>query len=94
MLLRAHGSQRCDASCSFSPLPCTPPTLPPRPAACAGAKTSFKLATGLTLADAAARDRARLPESFSDGVFCDEWAYRLEAAARTWQRPHAQDNLM
>lgn len=60
----------------------------------AGAKTSFKLATGISFADAMARDKARLPEQFADGFFCDEWAYRLEAAARTWQRPHAQDNLM
>jgi hypothetical protein len=60
----------------------------------AGAKTSFKLATGISFADAMARDKARLPEQFADAFFCDEWAYRLEAAARTWQRPHAQDNLM
>jgi phosphatidylinositol glycan class S len=60
----------------------------------AGAKTSFKLATGISFADAMARDKARLPEQFADAVFCDEWAFRLEAAARTWQRPHAQDNLM
>jgi len=70
----------------------------PRPvlisAAAAGAKTSFKAATGLTLADAAARDKSRLPEPFQEGMFCDEWSNRLQAAARTWQRPHAQDNLM
>jgi phosphatidylinositol glycan class S len=59
-----------------------------------GAKTSFKAATGLTLADAAARDKSRLPEPFQEGMFCDEWSNRLQAAARTWQRPHAQDNLM
>lgn len=59
-----------------------------------GAKTSFKLATGISFADAMARDKARLPEQFGEAFFCDEWAYRLEAAARTWQRPHAQDNLM
>ncbi|KAF8067372.1 Ferredoxin-1 [Scenedesmus sp. PABB004] len=60
----------------------------------AGAKTSFKLATGVSFGDASARDKARLPGEFADAVFCDEWAYRLNAAARTWQRPHAQDNLM
>lgn len=26
--------------------------------------------------------------------FCDNWGPRCEAAARTWTRPHAQDNLM
>jgi len=59
-----------------------------------GAKTSFKLATGLTLAEAVARDKAVLPDAFAEGVFCDNYSERLEAAARTWQRPHAQDNLM
>jgi phosphatidylinositol glycan class S len=75
--------QLITAACTLS---CKPPL--------AGAKTSFKLATGISFADAMARDKARLPEQFADAFFCDEWAYRLEAAARTWQRPHAQDNLM
>eukprot|EP00879_Flechtneria_rotunda_P017948 GHRR01018812.1.p1 GENE.GHRR01018812.1~~GHRR01018812.1.p1 ORF type:complete len:147 (+),score=75.85 GHRR01018812.1:148-588(+) len=59
-----------------------------------GAKTSFKIATGVTFADAMQRSKQALPESFTEGIFCDDWTYRLEAAARTWQRPHAQDNLM
>eukprot|EP00878_Enallax_costatus_P001348 GHUV01001495.1.p1 GENE.GHUV01001495.1~~GHUV01001495.1.p1 ORF type:complete len:236 (+),score=62.29 GHUV01001495.1:250-957(+) len=60
----------------------------------AGAKTSFRCATGLTLGAAMSRDKVQLPEEFADGIFCDDWSYRLEAATRTWQRPHAQDNLM
>lgn len=60
----------------------------------AGAKTSFKFATGLTLAEAVAKDKAAFPEAFAEGKFCDNWSERLGAAARTWQRPHAQDNLL
>jgi len=46
------------------------------------------------VAAAVTRDKDGLPEQFHEGVFCDNWMNRLEAAARTWQRPHAQDNLM
>lgn len=59
-----------------------------------GARTSFKLASGVRFADAAARSKARLPEQFAAGVWCDNYDARLGAAARTWQRPHAQDNLL
>lgn len=59
-----------------------------------GARTSFKLATGLSYRDALARNRELLPEEFKGGVFCEKFEYRLDAAVRTWQRPHAQDNLM
>jgi hypothetical protein len=41
-----------------------------------GAKTSFKLATGLTLAEAVARDTAVLPEAFAGGKFCDNYTER------------------
>jgi hypothetical protein len=60
----------------------------------AGARTSFKLASGVRLGDAAARSKALLPEGFAPGAWCDKYEDRLAAAARTWQRPHAQDNLM
>lgn len=59
-----------------------------------GGRTSFKLAAGARLADAAARDKAALPPAFGPGLWCDKWEERLGAAARTWLRPHAQDNLM
>lgn len=59
-----------------------------------GARTSFKLATGVSVADAAARNRSVLPEGFQAGVWCDKYEERLAAAVRTWQRAHAQDNLM
>lgn len=61
---------------------------------CPGGKTSFRCATGLQFGAAVSRDKAQLPEDFADAIFCDDWSYRLEAATRTWQRPHAQDNLM
>jgi hypothetical protein len=50
--------------------------------ACAGAKTSFKLATGLTLAEAAARDTASLPEAFAQGVFCDNYSERCVGGSK------------
>lgn len=59
-----------------------------------GARTSFKLATGMTYGDAISRDKAKLPTEFAEAVFCDKFEFRCEAAARTWLRPHAQDNLM
>ena len=59
-----------------------------------GARTSFKLVTGVDMSTAALRDKAQLPEEFADGVFCSSFVTRCEAAARTWLRPHAQDNLM
>ncbi len=59
-----------------------------------GARTSFKLVTGVKLSQATARSKEGLPQEFADAVFCDKWDYRVEAAARTWQRPHAMDNLM
>ncbi|KAI8464866.1 MAG: hypothetical protein J3K34DRAFT_473966 [Monoraphidium minutum] len=60
----------------------------------AGARTSFKLVSGVRLSDALARDRAALPAEFSGGVWCEKYDFRLSAAVRTWLRPHAQDNLM
>lgn len=59
-----------------------------------GARTSFKAATGVRFADAAARSKARLPEAFGAAAWCDGYEARLGAAARTWLRPHAQDNLL
>lgn len=59
-----------------------------------GARTSYKMATGTTLAEALQRDKEVLPEGFAEGAFCENYEYRLHAAARTWQRSHAQDNLM
>ncbi len=60
----------------------------------AGARTSFKLVAGVTLGDALTRNRQTLPAELSDARFCDKWDVRCQAAARTWTRPHAQDNLM
>jgi phosphatidylinositol glycan class S len=60
----------------------------------AGARTSFKVVAGVQYEDALSRDLTRLPKELAGGRFCDKWAYRCQAAARTWTRPHAQDNLM
>jgi hypothetical protein len=61
---------------------------------CAGSRTSFKLAYGMQMGDAAVRNREALPEEFAGAVFCENWDRRVQAAARTWSRPHAMDNLM
>ena len=39
-------------------------------------------------------DKAALPEEFAAGRFCEDYEFRCEASARTWARPHAQDNLL
>ncbi|GIL73672.1 hypothetical protein Vretimale_5447 [Volvox reticuliferus] len=59
-----------------------------------GARTSYKLVTGVSFGDALHRNRDALPDAFRDAPFCENYEFRCEAAARTWQRPHAQDNLM
>lgn len=60
----------------------------------AGACTCFKAVTSLKLEDALPRDKSSLPESFGEGRYCEDYDFRCEASARTWSRPHAQDNLM
>lgn len=69
---------------------------PPVPIAsrCAGAQTCFKALVGVTLGDAMARDKSKLPEEFADASFCEHYDFRCDATARTWLRPHAQDNLL
>lgn len=59
-----------------------------------GARTSFKIASGVRLADALSRNKSILPEGFQEGMWCDKYEERLSASVRTWQRPHAQDNLL
>ena len=58
-----------------------------------GASTCFKAVTSMTLEDALLKDRASLPEQFADATWCTDYEFRCAAAARTWLRPHAQDNL-
>jgi phosphatidylinositol glycan class S len=60
----------------------------------AGADTCFKAVAGVTLGDAMARDKSKLPEEFAEAAFCDDYDFRCDATARTWLRPHAQDNLL
>jgi len=63
-----------------------------------GARTSFRFAAGTTLGalmrggGGGAGDA--LPEEYAGAALCGNWARRVEAAARTWLRPHAQDHLM
>jgi hypothetical protein len=59
-----------------------------------GARTCFRHVTGVSYETALSKDKEELPAEFSTGVFCDKFEYRCDAAARTWQRNHAQDNLM
>lgn len=50
--------------------------------------------TSLKLSEALQRSKELLPEEFAEGRFCQDYEFRCEASARTWGRPHAQDNLM
>ena len=59
-----------------------------------GGKTCFKHVTSLTFEQAMSKDRSILPETFSEGFFCEDFEFRCGASARTWQRSHAQDNLL
>eukprot|EP00803_Ostreobium_quekettii_P011565 evm.model.scf_130EXC.8 EVM.evm.TU.scf_130EXC.8 scf_130EXC:112879-114990(+) len=59
-----------------------------------GAKTSFKFVTGITLEEALQQNKTVLPKEFNDGLYCQDFEVRCQATARTWARPHAQDNLM
>ena len=60
----------------------------------AGGKTCFKEVTSLKLGDALSMDRSLLPGSWAAAAWCDNYEFRCGACARTWSRPHAQDNLM
>lgn len=64
------------------------------PAATTGARTSYKTVAGVTYGTAVSRDKAALPAEMQAARYCENWEARCEAAARTWMRPHAQDNLM
>ena len=64
-----------------------------------GARTSFRYAAGTTLGalmrgGAGNNSSDALPAEYAGAALCANWARRVEAAARTWQRPHAQDHLM
>ena len=58
-----------------------------------GAKTSYIHVFGILLEDALKRGE-KLPSEFDSGTFCENYDARCDAAARTWMRPHAVDNLM
>lgn len=58
-----------------------------------GAATCFKAVTSVTLEDALRKDLSLLPDQFEGASWCSDYEFRCGAAARTWLRPHAQDNL-
>ena len=60
----------------------------------AGGKTCFKEVASLKLGDALGMERSQLPDSWAAAAWCDNYDFRCGACARTWSRPHAQDNLM
>ena len=60
----------------------------------AGGKTSFVEVAAMRAGQAMAKERSAMPPSWSSASFCDDWAFRVGACARTWGRPHAADNLM
>ena len=60
----------------------------------AGGKTCFKEVASLKLGDALARDASHLPAEWAVAAWCENYEFRAGACARTWARPHAQDNLM
>jgi hypothetical protein len=60
----------------------------------AGGKTSFVEVAALRAGQAMSKDRGAMPAAWSQAPFCDDWAFRVGACARTWGRPHAADNLM
>ena len=59
-----------------------------------GAPTSFTAVTGVTLGEARKMDPALFPDAFQSVDFCEEFLVRAEAAARTWTRQHAREELM
>lgn len=62
----------------------------------AGAKTCFLEVTSVRLGKAMERNLEELPAMWTEkgAVWCDDYDFRVGACARTWLRPHAQDNLM
>ncbi len=62
----------------------------------AGGKTCFLEVTSVRLGKALQRDLGGLPGLWAEkgAVWCDDYDFRAGACARTWLRPHAQDNLM
>lgn len=59
-----------------------------------GAKTCYRHVYSLTLGEVLPRSKATLPREFAEGLFCEDFEARADAAARTWMRPHALDNLL
>ena len=60
----------------------------------AGGKTSFVEVAALRAGQAMSKDRGAMPPAWNQAPFCDDWAFRVGACARSWGRPHAADNLM
>lgn len=59
-----------------------------------GMATSYTHVYGSTLGEALAMDTSLLPAEFADAQFAQEFAFRCESAARTWDRPWPKEALM
>lgn len=59
-----------------------------------GAATSYKCIVGSTLGEVLRQDVGLLPEELRGGVFAQNFDYRTKAAARTWKKQYAQENLL
>jgi len=59
-----------------------------------GAKTSFEAVVGVRYGEAMKKDVSLLPEEFKGATHCEDFDFRTQCVARTWTRPHAQENLL
>lgn len=59
-----------------------------------GAATSYKCIVGSILGEVLQQDVGLLPEELRGGVFAQNFDYRTKAAARTWKKQYAQENLL
>lgn len=59
-----------------------------------GMATSYTHVFGATLGQALAMDASLLPEDFADAKFAQDFKFRCESAARTWDRPWPKEALM
>jgi len=59
-----------------------------------GMATSYTHVFGATLGQALAMDASLLPGDFADANFAQDFKFRCESAARTWDRPWPKEALM
>jgi len=49
---------------------------------------------GVTVGDVLGGSTEKLPADFAGASFCDDWRFRLECCARTWDRPYPREKLL